>query len=572
MSENIDIEQSKQWKELKELLSGEEQKKIDEILERINNNEIYAREIAGILPEAIQISSSKSNRLNEVIIPIIADILKKSGKDDTSLLIDSLYSLIGPASRKAVLESLKDLMQSFNSAMESVFTLQGLKWRIEALKTGKSYSEIVLINSIVYKVEQVFLIHKETGLLLNHVSTDDAVVQDGDMVSGMLSAIKDFVHDSFQVGEEESLNTLNVGELTVWIVDSPYAALAVVIRGNAPESFRNTISSALEEIHKLYYLELKEFDGDTDIFKAVIPIMESCLDSKIKKEIKEKKPIATYVIVGLILILIGFFAYYRIDTAIKWDNIVEKLENSPGIIIIEEDRELFGYKIKGLKDANAINLNEIYKKYKINQDDIDEEWQEFISMENAIVIERAKNILQPPKSVDFSFENGKLIAVGKADISWIDFAKKNYTSIIGVNKLEIEKVSSSESESVQELIEKLETIYIHFYKNQTDFVKDQQEKLDEIVNLINELQNYNKLGKIQIEITGHTDSSGSEKRNDLLSWNRANAMMKYLAEKGLTDIDFTLKGIGFKDPLVSENDESDMQKNRRVSFKVNIKN
>jgi OOP family OmpA-OmpF porin len=463
-------------------------------------------------------------------------------------------------------------MQSFNSAMESVFTLQGLKWRIEALKTGKSYSEVVLINSIEFKVEQVFLIHKETSLLLNHVSTEDAVVQDGDMVSGMLSAIKDFVHDSFQVGEEESLNTLNVGELTVWIVDSPYGVLAVVIRGNAPESFRVKISTALEEIHKLYYHELKEFDGDTDIFQAVVPIMESCLDSKLKKEIREKKPIATYIIVGIIVILLGFFTYYRINTAIKWNNVVDKLSNSPGIIIIEEDRELFGYQIKGIKDANSVNLSEVYEKYEINQNDIEEEWKEFISMENAIIIERAKNILQPPNTVDLSFENGKLIADGKADISWIDFAKKNYSSVIGVNKLEIERVSSSESESVQKLIENLETIFIHFYKNQTDFVKDQQEKLDEIVELINELNSYNRSGKIQIEITGHTDSSGSEKRNDLLSWNRANAMMKYLAEKGLTDIDFTLKGIGFKDPLVTEKDESDMQKNRRVSFKVNIKN
>lgn len=572
MSDNIDIEQTKQWNELKELLSGDEQRKINEILERINNDEVYAREIAAILPEALKISSRKNNRLNEVIIPIITDIIKKSGKDDSSMLIDSLYSLIGPASRKAVLESLKDLMQSFNNAMESVFTLQGLKWRIEALKTGKSYSEIVLINSIVYKVEQVFLIHKETSLLLNHVRIEDAVVQDGDMVSGMLSAIKDFVQDSFQVGEEESLNTLNVGELTVWIVDSPYAVLAVVIRGNAPESFRTRISSALEEIHKLYYHELKEFDGDTELFQAVTPILESCLDSKIKKEVKEKKPIVSYVISSLLLILIVLFAFNRINTSIRWNNVIDELNNSPGVIIIDEDREFFGYKVKGLKDANAIDINEIYEKYEINRSDVDEDWKEYISMENSIIIERAKNILNPPNSVSLDFKNGKLIAEGEADISWIDFAKENYSSIIGVNKLEIGKVSSSESESVNKLVEKLETIFIQFYKNQTEFVAEQQDKLDEIVKLINELKNYNRLGKIQIEITGHTDSSGSEQRNDLLSWNRANAMMKYLAENGLTDIDFTVKGIGFKDPLVKENDEADMQKNRRVSFEVNFNN
>ena len=66
-----------------------------------------------------------------------------------------------------------------------------------AWRTGKSFAEVVLLNTLVYRVEQVFLIHAQTGLLLQHVVADAVTAQDADMVSGMLTAIRDFARDSF---------------------------------------------------------------------------------------------------------------------------------------------------------------------------------------------------------------------------------------------------------------------------------------------------------------------------------------------------------------------------------------
>ena len=45
--------------------------------------------------------------------------------------------------------------------------MQGLKWRVESIRTGRPFAEIVLMHSLLYRVEQVFLIHRETGLVLS---------------------------------------------------------------------------------------------------------------------------------------------------------------------------------------------------------------------------------------------------------------------------------------------------------------------------------------------------------------------------------------------------------------------
>ena len=52
------------------------------------------------------------------------------------------------------------------------------------------------------------------------------------MVSGMLTAIQDFVQYSFDPQSEQALNTIHVGDLTVIIEQGPLAVLAGVVRGN----------------------------------------------------------------------------------------------------------------------------------------------------------------------------------------------------------------------------------------------------------------------------------------------------------------------------------------------------
>ena len=122
-------------------------------------------------------------------------------------------------------------------------------WRIEAARTGRSFGEIALMRSLRFRVEEVYLIHRETGLLLGHLAAKGAVTQDADLVSGMLTAVQDFVRDSFTPGKSEELETMRVGEYTVWVLHGPSALLAAVVSGVAPPDLRNIFQRTLERIH-----------------------------------------------------------------------------------------------------------------------------------------------------------------------------------------------------------------------------------------------------------------------------------------------------------------------------------
>jgi outer membrane protein OmpA-like peptidoglycan-associated protein len=74
---------------------------------------------------------------------------------------------------------------------------------------------------------------------------------------------------------------------------------------------------------------------------------------------------------------------------------------------------------------------------------------------------------------------------------------------------------------------------------------------------------------MRIEIAGHTDYIGSEAYNNQLSVKRANSVVNFLINKGITPTRLESKGYGKSRPIASNDDEEDGRElNRRVEFKI----
>ncbi|MCB9188268.1 MAG: OmpA family protein [Flavobacteriales bacterium] len=84
-----------------------------------------------------------------------------------------------------------------------------------------------------------------------------------------------------------------------------------------------------------------------------------------------------------------------------------------------------------------------------------------------------------------------------------------------------------------------------------------------------------KNSEINITIIGHTDANGEDDYNFTLSVKRADAVKKYLIQKGVAKSRITTKGEGEKQPIAPNTDEKGndypkgRQLNRRVEFILN---
>jgi len=87
-----------------------------------------------------------------------------------------------------------------------------------------------------------------------------------------------------------------------------------------------------------------------------------------------------------------------------------------------------------------------------------------------------------------------------------------------------------------------------------------------------ELQTVLKLLRVnpnmKIEISGHTDITGSEEHNKTLSANRANSIKSYLETKGISAARLTSKGYGSTKPNASNDTEEGRALNRRIEIKI----
>jgi outer membrane protein OmpA-like peptidoglycan-associated protein len=74
--------------------------------------------------------------------------------------------------------------------------------------------------------------------------------------------------------------------------------------------------------------------------------------------------------------------------------------------------------------------------------------------------------------------------------------------------------------------------------------------------------------QMRIEISGHTDKTGSEPLNFKLSEARAKAVVDYLVKKGIVMSRLEFKGFGSLQPIADNTTPEGRTQNRRVEFKI----
>lgn len=71
---------------------------------------------------------------------------------------------------------------------------------------------------------------------------------------------------------------------------------------------------------------------------------------------------------------------------------------------------------------------------------------------------------------------------------------------------------------------------------------------------------------MQVQIIGHTDSTGGDAINQPLSLQRAETVRDYLAARGVPLTQMTVAGRGSREPLASNDSEQGRERNRRVEI------
>ncbi|MCA9187272.1 MAG: hypothetical protein R3E01_32630 [Pirellulaceae bacterium] len=297
--------------ELRRLLVQPEQHRLDDLEEQVEHISVDAEKLSQILPEAVRRGSQRDHHLAKALAPTLTDAFQDSIRRNPQGLVDVIAPIMGPAIRRSIRQAISSMVESLNQTLEHSFSWKGLQWRMEAMRTGKPFAEVVLLHTLIYRIEQVLLIHRDSGLLLAQASTSADREKDADLVSGMLTAIRDFVRDSFGGNSADMLDAMQVGDRTVWVEDGPEAVLAVAFRGYPPQELRERLIETLEQIHVDYREPLASFAGDDTAMQPAEELLEPLLVAEYRAT-NRRKGLSVGRIIGwaIPLLLIGAIGWW----------------------------------------------------------------------------------------------------------------------------------------------------------------------------------------------------------------------------------------------------------------------
>ncbi|MCB9278308.1 MAG: OmpA family protein [Lewinellaceae bacterium] len=125
-----------------------------------------------------------------------------------------------------------------------------------------------------------------------------------------------------------------------------------------------------------------------------------------------------------------------------------------------------------------------------------------------------------------------------------------------------EKVPEAKVERVGEGIAVEFNSAILFGFDQSDLTANAKNSLDDLVTILKDYPD------TDIEIQGHTDSSGSEEYNQKLSVRRAASVGNYLSARGVSPGRLVMVGYGETAPEYPNTTDANMALNRRVEFLI----
>lgn len=509
-----------------------------------------APEIGAAIKEQIRIDREA---ISSALAPEMGAAIKQQIELERDAMVDALYPVIGGTISKYLAEAIR----SINEKVENTFSIEGVRRKIRAKTQGVSEAELILRESIPFTIQAIFLIHKNSGLVIAEVQepleqelTRELTQESGqdigehqgtgsldsDMVAGMLTAIRSFVNDCIvRTGDISELNEIDYGDSKIILEVAGYCYLAVVIKGEPPKQLIEKMRSTFEYLVQTYGKPIEQFDGDPDTVPQELRSHLTGLMA-IAAKAKSAKSSNTLAIAGLVILSLVFipWGYFQYRSS------VDRRVESAAIAAIASTPELAVYRLQVEANGDRLklsgNLPNQYLRGKAESIARQAALPAIpqLKLDNAILavdvppdpvlataeVQRVTKTLNQISGVEISskYSSGRVTVNGKVrDRTKATTITQALAQIPGVQNV----TSTIEVPPLQ-----LPTKF-YFDSGSAKIRKSDRAKIAEINTFLRQYPEYG------LKIMGSSDSTGSPARNQWLAAERAKTVRDALVKQGI---------------------------------------
>lgn len=308
---------------------------IDQVLieKTIEDKRAMITAIAALIPGAIdtQVRNNPEDII-DALAPAMGETIKQQIRLERDAMVDALYPVIG----STISKYMQEVVQEINARVESAFTVQGLRRKIRAQVQGVSEAELILQEAMPFQVEAVFLIHKASGLIISSAQREENTTIEGDLMAGMLTAIRSFASECVvTAGTQSELKEIEYENFNIVMEVAGYCYLATIIKGDAERDFLKQMRHTLGDIILHYDRDrrIHDYDGDPD---SINPALHGELEALLhyvppQKQRQRKPPYALGLLLCVPLILWGWFSVQQQRQQKSFTAIEQELNKNLGV-------------------------------------------------------------------------------------------------------------------------------------------------------------------------------------------------------------------------------------------------
>lgn len=518
---------------LQDLLLAADRQQQAELAQRLGELETTLQALPRLLPQTIEAADQAGPRLGRALLKPVAAALTALARSDRQLFVSVLFPVIGPIIRRAIADAFSSMLRNLNRTLEMSLSWRSWRWRLEARRTGVPFAQVVLKHTLAYRIEHLLWIETGSGLLLAHATNSDAEIADRDAIAGMLTAISDFVRDAVLARADESLDRVEMGAFSVRLLRTPQAYLAVVVRGELPDSLLDGLGGLSEQLHDQLPDEPRGYSNEAEGTLADWLAQSGQTEAlRAGAGAGARRP---WLAVGLILLLLGLLgwnSYHRYAEHSRISQWRAQLDAQPGLQVSSLERVDGVLLVHGKRDPLALDDAALAAMLGLPANGLRGQWQLQHSTDPQILALRLAQRLAAPPSVSISVSDGQLRLSGE----WpdapddLDLRLEPYRALLPLDDSALQRGRAPELD-VQGWQSAADGLRPRFVGGATDPGATAQVQVQQLAALIRNTAQQHPA--VRFVVSGGSDGLGSARTNSQLREARARWLHEQLVSAGV---------------------------------------
>lgn len=231
-------------------IGADAERRLAELHRRTGTPEALRSSVAQVIDDVIvEARQTRQEDLSRALAPMLVKTIKAELRNNQAEMVEALYPITGQLVKSYVASAMRDLTNRLNRGLQS----NRFMLRVRSLFSGYSMAELSLAETQRLEVEEIYLVRRGSGELLQRFPHNLGRSNSDMHMSGVLAAINDFAANAFQT-DGGHLRAFDLDDFKLFLRASPVYLIAAKCRGVPAPGVENLVDqeflTAVSRLHE----------------------------------------------------------------------------------------------------------------------------------------------------------------------------------------------------------------------------------------------------------------------------------------------------------------------------------